>query len=315
MLCSLACQAKSTGVDEDSTLQSGPCYQALVDRNVTSPTTAPNRELGAACEAEHGDVEKAWARVLRLWGSDGVPLPDYDSYVPADAPVGGASLPKGVGLIVIVLVYAVFGTPMRSAARLMGMDRGSAAPNAAVESIASLVLRGLVALAVFWLCGIPYVTALCGILLLAFLLRGLTWGKARAAAAPDEQTERASAFSVFAADVINDIAGAAPGLLGLALLVQHDLVLLALALALAIVVSAPPVVVLRRRLRANPLVVAILSALLAAGIGAVALMDSAIAAAIGSAAAPNLFVPLLLAAAALGLGWRNWSASRAPREL
>src|SRR5271165_4848934 len=104
--------AKTTGVGDDPALQTGPCYEALVDKNAATPTAAPNRELGAACEAEHGDVEKAWARVIRLWGSDSVDLPDYGSYVPANAPVDGAT-PRWLALAGLVLIYIVLGTPMR----------------------------------------------------------------------------------------------------------------------------------------------------------------------------------------------------------
>ena len=70
LLFSACAFAKTTGVGDDPALQAGPCYEALVDKNAATPTTAPNRELGAACQAEHGDVEKAWARVIRLWGSE-----------------------------------------------------------------------------------------------------------------------------------------------------------------------------------------------------------------------------------------------------
>ena len=55
-----------------------------------------NRELGSACEVEHGDVDKAWARVIRLWGSDSTDVPDYDSYRRADAPVTGAALTRAI---------------------------------------------------------------------------------------------------------------------------------------------------------------------------------------------------------------------------
>ena len=96
MLLAAGADAKSTGVGNDPTIQSGPCYEALVDKNAATPTTAPNRELGAACEAEHGDVNMAWARVIRLWGSDSAVVPDYDSYRAADAPVDGVAPPDGL---------------------------------------------------------------------------------------------------------------------------------------------------------------------------------------------------------------------------
>jgi hypothetical protein len=308
MSCSLACHAKSTGVGEDNALQSGPCYQALVDRNAAQPTTAPNRELASACETEHGDVEKAWERVLRLWGSDGAALPDYDSYRPADAPTASSS-PKWLTFVGILLAYAVFGTPMRSAARLMGVGSGTAS-GAAVELLASLIFRGVIGLALLWAFGIPYVTILGGVLLVVLILRSLQTPRASLASpAPDKAPRSPGGVSIFAANVINDVAGGAIGLLCLALAAQHDLILLGAGLALAIVASTPPVILARRRLRGHPLALKIFSALLAAAIGAFALFDPPIAAAIGGATVPGLLVPLALAAAALGVGWRSWGAS------
>ena len=125
LIAAPAAIAKTTGVADDPTLQSGPCYDALVDKNAATPTTAPNRELGSACAAEHGDVEKAWARVIRLWGSDSTDVPDYDSYRRADAPSDGAR-PLWLVALGILLSYAVLGTPMRSAARLLGAYPGPA---------------------------------------------------------------------------------------------------------------------------------------------------------------------------------------------
>jgi len=313
MGCSLACQAKSTGVDEDSAVQSGPCYEALVDRNAAQPTTAPNRELGSACETEHGDVEKAWARVIRLWGSDSVAVPDYDNYRRADAPHTG-SFPKWFAFAGMVLVYAVFGTPMRSAARLTGRGDGTIS-GAAVEMIASLIFRGVIGLALLWLLGFPYATALGGVLLAALILWSVDAPRARVARSePGDGQEPPGGFSIFVADTLNDVAGAAIGLLGLALLAQRDLVMIFVALVLAVAASAPFTLLVRRRLRANSPIFIVCSALLAALVGAFALNDPPIAAAIGGAVLPGLLVPLALAAAALGLGWRNWSAARSPAE-
>ena len=304
---SLACNAKSTGVGDDTALQSGPCFQALVDRNAAQPTTAPNRELGSACETEHGDVDKAWARVLRLWGSDSTALPDYDSYIPADAPPAGSS-PKWLAVVGILLVYAVFGTPMRSAARLMGGGSGTV-PGAVLEMLVSLLLRGMIGLALIGLFSAPYVRIGGSILLIALMSRSLKVAGARAPSEPEGAHQPPGRFSIFAAGVINDVAGSAIGLLGLALAAQHDLVLLGTALAFAIVASTPPFIRARRSLRARPLALTVVSALLAATTGVFALSDPSVASAIGSARIPGLLVPLVLAAAALGVGWLNWGAS------
>ena len=179
-----AAAAKTTGVDDDPQLQSGPCYEALVDKNESNPTTAPKRELGAACQAEDGDIDKAWARVVRLWGSDSTDLPDYGSYVRADAPVGGAA-PKWLAAIGILLTYAVLGAPIRSAARLFGAYPGPAR-GAAIGAVVSLILRGLVCAAFVALFGLPYVGALGAAALIAWTIVRLS----RAPAAPLEPDRR-----------------------------------------------------------------------------------------------------------------------------
>jgi hypothetical protein len=184
---SVVCSAKSTGVDEDTALQSGPCYQALVDRNVAQPTTAPNRELGAACENEHGDVERAWARVVRLWGSDSADIPDYDSYRRADD--GAASNPvwKGLALVSMLLVYALCGTPLRSAARLTAMD--SSGPRSAGKAIVNLAGRGLVGLILVWLSSFSYLTLVGGIAFVAVIAqRSRRPAAARTPSAPEVVT-------------------------------------------------------------------------------------------------------------------------------
>jgi hypothetical protein len=309
MIFSLTCYAKSTGVVEDPALQSGPCYQALVDRNAAQPTTAPLRELGSACETEHGDVDKAWARVLRLWESDSVPVPDYDNYRPAYAPAAGA-FPYWFAIVGMALVYAILGAPMRSAARLMGTG-GGVSLEAIAALLASLIFRGLVGLALLWLLGVSYATVLGGILLVGLLLVRLNAsGAPMTALASDNGQNPVGGASIFAAEVINDVAGSAIGLLGLALFAQRNILLLALGLVFAIAASTPILLLARRHLRANPLLLGILSALLAATVGALALADPPIAAVTGGAMLPSLLVPVALAIAILGAVWRNWNASR-----
>jgi hypothetical protein len=308
---SLACSAKSTGVDEDSGLQSGPCYQTLVDRNVAQPTTAPNRELGAACDTEHGDVEKAWVRVVRLWGSDSADVPDYDSYRRADDGAGSNPVWKGLALVGMLLVYAACGTPMRSGARLMATDGDL--PSAG-EAIVNLVGRGLLGVALLWLSSFSYLTLVGGLVFLAIVAQRLRRpAAARTPAAPEGVTKGGNRFADFAADEINDLLGAAPGLIGLALLAQHDARLLAIAVGLAIVASIPALISARRRLRAHPLAMTSTAALLAAGIGALAQLDPPIAALVGSTGVLVLIVPVAFALAVVASGWRrNWSVARTP---
>jgi len=293
--------AKTTGVDDDAALQTGPCYQTLVDRNVAQPTTAPNRELGAACATEHDDVERAWARVLRLWGSDSADVPDYDSYVRSDAGATASPAWAGLAMVGILLVYALCGTPMRSAARLM--SGGASVLQCAGRAIASAALRGLLGLCLLWLLGFSYATAIGSLAFVALLARNL--GASTTTRAADAAQEETGGFPAFAADVINDVAGAALGVLGLALLARHDPRLLAAAIALAFVASIPAVIFARRRLRAHPLATTISGALLSAAVGATALLDPPFAALTGGGAVPRLATALTLAIAVVAWGWRN----------
>ncbi len=303
--------AKTTGVDDDAALQSGPCYQALVDRNVSQPTTAPNRELGAACDAEHGDAEKAWARVVRLWGSDSADVPDYDSYVRADAGASPSAVWKGLGLLGVLLVYALCGVPMRSLAGLMTTGSAGATLRSAGATAVNLILRGFLGLILLWLSGLPYLTLAGGLAFAVIIVRELRGSAANATLRRrDGATNEAGGFAILTADAINDVLGAAPGLVGIALLAQHDGLWLAVAVALAVVASLPPVILLRRRLRASPLAVTIAGAILAAGIGALAQQDSSIAAMVGHGGILSIVAPLAFALAVLASGWRNSGSVR-----
>jgi hypothetical protein len=286
--------AKTTGVGDDPALQTGPCYEALVDKNAATPTTAPNRELGSACATEHGDVEKAWARIIRLWGSDSTDIPDYDSYRPADAPVGGAA-PKWLAVVGILLSYAVLGMPMRSAARLLGAYPGPA-KGAVVDLVASLVLRGLIGAAFIALFGIPSLAALGAATLIAWAVIQLGRG------APAQLEPSAGSLSARIAEAINDPAGAAAGLAALALFVQHSFSMFALGLALALVVSAGPVIVARRALRATRVRAAITAAALAAALGEALVLAPPVSDWVGGLTGANLIAPAVFAALTVAAG-------------
>ena len=286
--------AKTTGVGDDPALQTGPCYEALVDKNAATPTTAPNRELGAACAAEHGDVEKAWARVIRLWGSDSTDIPDYDSYRHADAPLNGAA-PIWLALVGILLSYAVLGTPMRSAARLLGAYPGPT-KGAVVDLAASLVLRGLIGAAFITLFGLPYLAVLGAAALIAWAVIRL--GRA----APAQLEPYAGSLSARAAEAINDPAGAAAGLAASALFVQHSFLTFALGLALALVVSAGPVIVARRALRATRVRAAIAAAALAAALGEAMVIAPPVSGWVGGLTGASLIAPVIFAGLTLAVG-------------
>jgi hypothetical protein len=287
LLCAIGAQAKTTGVGDDPALQSGPCYDALVDKNAATPTTAPNRELGSACEVEHGDVEKAWARVIRLWGSDSTDVPDYDNYRHADAQPDGA-IPKWLAVVGILLTYAVLGWPMRSAARLMGAYPGPAR-GALFDIAASLILRGLIAVLLVALFSLPYLAALGAVALIAWTVFRL--GRA----GPTPLDPSADSLGAHLAEPINDAAGAAVGLAAMALFVQNSFLLLALGLALALVASVGPVIAARRALRATPLRAAVAAAALAAVLGEALVAAPPVSGWVGGLTGANLIAPVLLA--------------------
>jgi len=288
-----AASAKTTGVDDDPGLQSGPCYEALVDKNETHPTTAPKRELGAACQAEGGDIDKAWARTLRLWGADSTEVPDYDSYRRADAPLDAAA-PKWAAAAGIVLTYLVLGWPMRAAARLFGAIPGPT-KGAVVGAFLSLSLRGLVCAAFGALFSLPGVGALAAAVLVVATLVQIM--RPPTAASPFE-----GSFAAQAAEVVNDLLGALLPLAALGLFVQQNLLLLAFALLLALAVSTGPVIAARRGARATPLRLALGGAALAGALGEMLVATPPVSGWIG-ASLVSLMAPLALAALALVAGW------------
>ncbi len=292
--------AKTTGVSEDPSVQSGPCYDALVDKNAATPTTAPNRELGAACEAEHGDIDRAWERVVRLWGSDSVDLPDYDAYRPADAAPGAAS-PRWLAWVGLVLTYAVLGTPMRAAARLMGAvpSRGSGAVG---DLVACLGLRALIGAMLVALLGLPYLGAVCGVALILWLMLGRVTGSPRRARPAADGG--AGALATHLSSALNDGLGAAVGLAAVALFAQRSMTVLAIGLALALLASIAPLIIARRALRSTRLGRAAAEALLAAAIGEVVILIPPVAAYAGGSTSVELIVPLLLAGVTLAFGLR-----------
>lgn len=295
LLLASAAAAKNTGVGDDAALESGPCYEALVDKNESHPTTAPKRELGAACQAENGDADKAWGRVERLWGSDATDLPDYGSYRRADAPVDGAT-PKWAAAAGIVLTYLVLGWPMRSTARLFGAYPG---PNqgAVFGSLVSLVLRGFICATFGALFSLPYAGAVVAVALLAATLLHI----ARPATAMSAPFDGSRAAQI--AETINDVVGALLPLAALGLFVQQNVLMFSFTLALALVASTGPAIALRRAAQATPLRAALGGAALAAALGKTLIAAPPISGWIGALTGASLIAPLVLAAATLAAGW------------
>lgn len=311
MLLTAGANAKSTGVGNDPAIPSGSCYEALVDKNAATPTTAPNRELGAACEAEHGDVNMAWARVIRLWGADSTDVPDYDSYRAADAPMDGMAA-KWLAIAGLLLAYAVLGTPMRSAARLTGAYPGPA-KGAALDVAVCLMLRGLIVAAFVALFSIPYLAAIGGVALIGWIAFGASRAASSPAIAPAD-VGSARALSVHLAEAINDAAGASSGLAALALLIQHDFALFAAALALALIASIGPVILARRALRATRFGATAASALLVAVISELLILAPPFSTWGGGLKGAGIAAPLALALLTLLAGWRAGPAPARPAQ-
>ncbi len=301
LIYSTAGQAKTTGVDDDAAVQTGPCYQTLFDRNIAHPTTAPNREIGAACAAENGDVEKAWARIIRLWGSDSADVPDYDAYVRTDTL--GAGGPGWIAAAVagILLIYAVLGTPIRSAARVMSGEEN--ATRRASETAASIVSRALLGLLLVWFAGFSVLVLIGAVIFLILTARCV--GASAPPPAPFDSPREAQGLAEFAAETINDLGGAGPGLVGIALFARHDLRLLAAGVLLALVASIPSVIFARRALRSRPLAMTVLATLLVALVAEAAYADMPFASLVGDGLVARAAVGLAFALVVAAWGLRN----------
>jgi hypothetical protein len=290
--------AKTTGVGDDPALQQGPCYQALVDRNVAQPTTAPNRELGAACAAENGDIEKAWARVIRLWGSDSTDIPDYDSYRPADEGSSSSVVWLGFALLATAVAFAVLGTPIRPmAAFLSGEARSGASAAATALDLLGRLVIGLLVLAASALPG--------GGVVLAVVVIGLVALRARRGFRT-QRGENVSANetgpTAIAAEVINDVLGVFPTLLAIGVLAQHDSRILFAAILLSLLASIPAVILARRKLQASSLALLIGAAALAGICGIFALRNPLLSGVIPNNPTVYLAVAFLAAGAVVASG-------------
>ena len=234
--------------------------------------------------------------------------------------VFGQSFSGGPGALALalfgmVLVYAAFGVPMRSAAGLMERSGGRTTGAMSVETVLGLILRGLIGLLFLAILSLPYAMAAGCVVIVALLI--LQFRPSRVApvrVAPDSATAPPSVSSVVIADLINDAAASAVGLLALALLARRDLWLLCFGIALAIVASAPAVIAARRRLRRRHAYLLAAAAILGAILGVAANADPLVAQAFAENALPGLLIPLVFAAVVLGavqMGSRNRAADAA----
>ena len=239
--------------------------------------------------------------------------PDADIIEACDAlrrsAIFGQSFSGGVGelalaLFGMVLVYAAFGVPMRSMAGLMGRSRGRTIGAMLIETALGVVLRGGFGLLFTAILGLPYAMAVGCVVIVALLI--LQCRPSRVAPIPpatENATAPPSALSVVLADVTNDAAASATGLLGLVLLARRDPRLLVFGIALVIVASIPAVVAARRRLRRREISLLAAATVLGAIFGAVAVADPELQQAFAETMLPAFLIPLLFATAVLGAAW------------
>jgi hypothetical protein len=181
-----------------------------------------------------------------------------------------------------------------------------------IETALGLALRGGIGLLLVAIFSLPYAIALGCVVIVTLLI--LQFRPSRVATIP-LATEGAAAppsvLSIVMADVANDAAASAVGLLGLALLARQDLWLLSFGIALSIVASIPAVVAARRRLRRHYISLLATAVVLGAIFGSVVNADPRLAQALAETTLPSLLTPLLFAAAVLGavrMGRRRFAA-------
>jgi hypothetical protein len=210
-----------------------------------------------------------------------------------------------LSLIGIVLTYAAFGVPMRALAGLMGRPVGRTMAAMSIEALLGLALRsiiGLLALVISEL--LPFAPAVGCLAIVGALIVSM---RPRHASPPRPEVENVAAtpslFSVIAADLVNDAAASALGVLGLALLARADARVLGLGLAAAIVASIPRVVAARRRLCSHEVACIAIAAVLSGIFGVVAAADPRLAEALGPTMLPVLSIPPLFAIAVIGAAW------------
>lgn len=308
LACAAVVPARAVDVSQLSDFENAPCFRSLSQRNAAEHADAPDSAMADACDAVHGDADAAWVRLTQLW----------QPRTPGAA--AAPSLGKGPGwaalaVVGMVLVYALLGAPMRSAAGLAGFPVRRPQAVLVIGTALALLGRGAIALLAFALLGLPFATALGSIVLLGLLVRRT--GSARMAAGGPQDDPVAPAptrTAVVLADLINDGATSAAGLFGLALMAHHDVRLLVLALVLAPVVSVPSLIVLGRRLRRPSPAVAGASAALAAMAGLVAISEPLLVRVFGSEPLPAIVAAVLFGGTVLATPWMHRDRAHQRRD-
>jgi hypothetical protein len=272
----LFCFLSLTGVgrsDDPSpflNLDAGAC-EKLDDKNLQ--VGPPDAEIVAACAALHQRAVLG----QRFSGGPGA---------------------MALALAGMVLVYVVLGAPMRSVAGLIGLATGRSAAMLSIEAALALLLRAGVGFLILAILTLPYTTAAACVAMMALLI--LSFRSPRSSPAEVVGAPPPSRSSVVLANLINDVAASAAGVLGLALLARRDPWWLGAGICLAAVASVPAVVSARRRLRRDPTARLAAAAALGAIFGAAAVADPRVAEAVGDAPGPALVSALVFFLAIIG---------------
>jgi hypothetical protein len=215
-----------------------------------------------------------------------------------------------LALFGMVLVYAAFGVPMRAMAGLMGRFGGRTIGALTIDAVLGVILRGAIGLLFVAILSLPYAMTVGCVVVVALLILQLRSSRV-APALPATETAAAppSLVSVVLADLTNDAAASAAGLLGLALLARRDLWLLAFGVALVVAASLPAVIAARRRLRRRHVLLLAVAGVLGAIFGVAADADPYLPPTFAQSALASLVLALAFATAVVG---SNWLGRRGP---
>jgi hypothetical protein len=207
-------------------------------------------------------------------------------------------------LVGMVLVYGVFGVPMRSIAALFRRSSDRLGATLPLTALLSLLVRCIIGLAFVAILALPYAPIAGAVALMALLFVQLR--RQRVAATRSTATDAASSprpLSVMLADLINDGAASVIGLLGLVVLARRDPWLVGCGIAFAIIASLPAAIAARRSLWRRRAVLLGVAALLGALLGYAATADVEGEQALEQTTLWGLLPPLLFASAAFSAVW------------
>jgi hypothetical protein len=217
----------------------------------------------------------------------------------------GSAAELALSLVGIALTYVVFGVPMRALAGLMGAPVGRSRAAMTIEALLGVALRGALGLLLLVILQLlPFAPIIGCLAIMGAMIALMLPRLASPPTAEIDNVEAApSAFSVVVADLANDAAASALGVLGVALLAREDVRVLALGIVFVVVASSPIAMAARRRLRGQEINFLAIAAVLSAIYGVVAAADPQLAEGFGQMMRPTLSIPLLFAGGVIGVSW------------